>query len=186
MENPKSQQSKALLIEGARSYPEALAALSEFRRTIHTAWRDGLESRLGEVSAAMGLDLEPAQIADYANPDSLRSAEIDGEFAALGLQIKEAAWTLYFYLVWWKGFSANVSIWFKDPAMASAVFTVIKKVQGSYPAGLENKEVFISRSLAPEEAGGIEVVVCEMIQEWCRLWLRVGGLRQFQRRAART
>src|ERR1700687_1137935 len=137
MEIPKNEHSKELLIEGARSYPEALAALSEFRRTIHSAWREGLESRLSEVSTAMGLELEPRQVLDYANPDSLRSAEINGEFAALGLQIKEAAWTFYFYLVWWKGFRATISIWFKDQAMASAVFAEIKKVEGSYPADIE-------------------------------------------------
>lgn len=55
--------------------------------------------------------------------------------------------------------------------------------QGRYPAYFfEAKEVGISRPLSAEEAGDISQLVDELIQEWCRLWVQVGGFAQFQHR----
>lgn len=183
MNNLKQQHVAELLTQGASSYPEALAALAEFRRELCAAWQRGVEQRIADISQAMSLKLSSSQIAAYVNPDSLRSA--DGEFAAIGVSLKNTDWTLYFYTLWWDGLKAGASIWFKDASAARATLTRLKQVKSPLPVAEESKEVYIYKSLEPDDLGRIDETVAELLDDWCRIWTLAGGC-QLQQTPART
>ena len=57
MSVPKDTSTKGLLVAGAGSYPEALAAISEFRREIQTIFRESLSNDLAGLAKAMAIKM---------------------------------------------------------------------------------------------------------------------------------
>src|SRR5689334_18107049 len=100
-----SDDQHALMIAGAKSYPQALAALNEFRRLTVDRCTAAMQNILPDLAAAIGLSLPVRDLFPYTRPDSLSSSEIDGDFGMLGAAIQEAneVWWLGCYLHWCNG-----------------------------------------------------------------------------------
>ena len=180
MTDNQIQSEYALLIEGARSYPQALAALSEFQLLVVDACRKALESELPKISAAMGIKLSRADLAERIRPRKTENP--DGVYASLGVVINRdttEGWRQYYHVVWEKGgLGASSSIWFKDKTLALKVCNNLKKAQPkpTYSIDLdEEKEVYLMRRATPEEMAQLPGILQDLFREWTRLWQRIGG-----------
>lgn len=114
MSESRKQNANELLIEGAKTYPQALAALSEFRRLVVAACEEAFAPGLNDLSKALGLPLPQSQLKPYTNPDSLGASKIDGDFGSLGVKLKEETNQSgqYCYLLWRGGkLYAVVDVW---------------------------------------------------------------------------
>jgi hypothetical protein len=184
MTDYQGQPDSALLREGAKSYPQALAALSEFRNEVMTACRKAVESELASISRTIGVKLSRVDLVDRIEPFSLEKA--DGENASIGLRIKQDSegWRQYFHLIWYKdGLGASSSIWFRDKTLATKVFEALRTAQPNPPYSLdleEEDEVYLMRRITSDEMARLQEILQELNREWVRLWQSVGGLKRCQ------
>jgi hypothetical protein len=183
VKNSKDPITNSLLVAGAESYSEALAAISEFCREVQTLWLSALVSDLAEMSAAMGVALDRAEIKNYAWPDSFVK-NIDGAWAALGAKIdreKKEGWKQLFYLEWEDGRNyVTMLIAFRDPDVAGRVFDHLQKFQKtSKPVIMSHKNgVFIQQEILANRMQDFGKLTRGIDREWIGLWKRAGGLRK--------
>jgi len=143
--------------------------------------RESVVDELGVLSTAMGVKLTEDELIDRARPDKLSS--FDPRNISLGVKIDrigKAGWGLYF-LLWWSKGEANlwVSIWVRDGKLADSIFTAFNKSPSRTLVALESREVYISRTLVPNDAGQLGVILRELIREFSELWTKAGGLNTF-------
>lgn len=166
-----------LLVEGMKSYPKALGALSEFQRIVISAIRESVVGELGSLSTAMGVVLTEKEIIDRVRPSTAGS--FDPKEISLGVKIDrigKSGWSLYFVLWWWKNKpNVSVSIWIRDGKLAESIFTKLASPQEvSASAAMDaGHEIYISRVL--EDAEQIPAVLRELNREFCELWTKAGG-----------
>jgi hypothetical protein len=185
----KNEHGSELLVEGSKSYPQALAALREFRELVWTTVRTAVRNDLNLIAKSLGIEIAASEIATRARPDELGSTEIDGENANLGVVIrreKKEGWNLYYTLCWSveeedAPFYFAASIWFKQSALGDKAYRAIQKTRTSLPVlyeDYENKgsEVIMKRKLASEDMAQLPSVVSEVIREWAKAWSQVGGV----------
>lgn len=181
MTENQSQSEYPLLIEGARSYPQALAAISEFQTQVVAACQEALESELPKISSAMGIALSGKDLLLRIRPR--KTEKPDGVYASLGFLInrdKTEGWRQYYHVVWGKdGLRAASSIWFKDETLATKVSDALKKAQPRLPyfVELEEGEASLMRRATAEEMAQLSRIQQELFHEWTRLWQRIGGLK---------
>jgi hypothetical protein len=170
-----------LLIEGARSYPQALAALNEFQTSVIHSCRTALDSELPKISTAMRIKLSREDLRDRIRP---RKTEIpDGAFAAIGLVINRdtpEGWRQYYHIVWDKDwFGASSSIRFKDKSVAMKVSKALNEAQPKSPYLVhldDEKEACLTRRATAEEMAQLPGILQDLFREWARLWEKIGGL----------
>ena len=181
MTENQSQTEYPLLIEGARSYPQALAALSEFQILVVDACRKALESELPKISTAMGIKLSREDFDVRIRPQKMENS--DGENASLGLRIirDTEGWRQYHHLVWEKdGLGASSAIWFQDKTLAMNVSNALKKAGPKPPYVVDlddSRAAFLMRRVTAEEMAQLPGILQELFREWTRLWQRIGGLK---------
>jgi hypothetical protein len=91
-------------------------------------------------------------------------------------RIAEFGWSLYFVLCWLKSAaSVSVSVWFKDGDLAKSLHNKFSKMPGCV---LEGKEVCISRSVRPDAAEEIPVILRELAGDFSKLCAEAGGLQK--------
>lgn len=165
----------SLLVEGTRSYPEALGALNEFGRLVISKIKTGLSEELGSLSSAVGIRLTENDLADYIRPN--RMGSFDPNNVCLGVKvdrIAESGWSLYFVLFWLKGAACvSVSVWFRDGGLANSLHKTFNKIPGS---ALDGKEVSISRSVMPDAAEEIPIILRELVGDFSKACAKAGGL----------
>jgi hypothetical protein len=182
----KNPSTKGLLAVGARSYPEALAAISEFCREIQAVLRTSLNNDLASLAKAMAIKMEKAEIKNYASPDSF-TKDISGEWAALGVKIdrsKKEGWTQLYFHEWDEGETfVAAKIHFIDGIVAKRVYDRLSKVQSNTSELGFNQwfELFIRREISHQEMDQLGEITGEVIREWSALWRRAGGLKQSMR-----
>jgi hypothetical protein len=171
----------ALLVEGAKSYPPALAALSEFRRLVQAGCRMVLVSNREELAGAMSEDLDSKLIIDHAQPDQL-GAGVDGRSAALGVKLRrKGQWRLYCCLFWRdEQLTARTGIKINNAVVADKVYSALKKQTANHPVNREENDIYISGAVSRDEMTNFAEDLQTVSQEWVGLWQRVGGLKQFQ------
>jgi hypothetical protein len=183
MSDVKEDHKHALLVEGARSYPQALAALSEFRRLVVEECRAALSGQLQNIASAMAVPLSPKDVVPWTRPDSLSASLIDGDSGGLGVKLPGPGfhWGLYTYLTWGAGSLRAVdSIWFKDASWAERTYAAFLRQKPAYPMNLDSKEVMLVRKISAEDMSQLSDILRNLNEEWKRLWKRVGSLKQFQ------
>jgi hypothetical protein len=183
----KNPSTKGLLAAGAKSYPEALAAISEFCREIQTVLRTSLSNDLASLAKAMAIKMEKAQIKNYATPDSF-TKDISGEWAALGVKIdrrnKPEGRTQIYFHEWDEGETfVTAKITFTDRVVAKRVYDRLSKVQRNTSELGFNQwfELFIRREISPQEMDRLGEITGEVNREWSALWKRAGGLKRSMR-----
>ncbi len=173
-------QSEALLKEGARSYPKALLALSEFRRLVQERCCDGMKRHLKEVGEALGVRLERREVKPHAGPSGLDSQDVDGTWANLGakLAVPGSEWTLWDYVFWAEGtIRVYVSLEFPDAEVAERV----QAVTGPYGTSLdsESKEVYLQREVKPDDFSCLDSIIDQVNLDWICVWRKAAGVKQF-------
>src|SRR5271166_1238463 len=121
-------QGTDLLVAGAKFYPQALVAISEYRRNVREAWRAALEFHLAKISKVMGIQLSVDKLIDHAIPATLRSSHVSGDWAQLWLKIRAPQWRIYF-LVEYEEEKTYMWIQLRLPTegKAQAVYEMIEK-----------------------------------------------------------
>jgi hypothetical protein len=183
---PVEPTSNPLLEEGAKSYPQALLALSEFCQQVQAMCCDAMKRHVTELGDALGVPLQAEQVKAYANPSSLSSDGIDGTWAALGARIAHpsgAKCDLYNYIWWWDTPlpSAGISISFADARVAERAWASMQKLGNCdfYEKAEDRSEIYLSRPLKLAQLSQLETILDKMNQEWIALWRKVGGVKQF-------
>lgn len=182
----RNEHSNDFVAAGGRSYPEALAAVNEFRVTVHHLIREIVEQNLKAVGNSMGVELSRNQIEDYAKPFEL-GPSIDWADVNIGVRIKndEPRWRQYFCLGWERGRRySSASILVQDVALAEKIYNAMVNTERNFHIGLDKREVYVTADIKSDEASEIKNSLRTVIQEWIALWKRVGALRRFYSKAA--
>ncbi|MGC9969337.1 MAG: hypothetical protein ABSE56_01985 [Bryobacteraceae bacterium] len=181
---PVQPKSNPLLEEGAKSYPQALLALSDFGQQVQDMCCAAMKRHLTELGDALGLPLQAKQVKPFAGPSSLSSGNIDGTWASLGAKIGRpsgAKCDLWNY-IWWGDdtppLNAVVSLSFADPEVAERAWASMRH-PGSCDFDEDEREIHHSRPLEPADLTQLEAILDEMNREWIALWQKVGGVKQF-------
>jgi len=179
----KDQHTNPLLVEGAKFYPQALVAISEFCRLVQNAWRETISQELRQLEKAMGVGLSAADIKPYTVPEKI-SKPIDGKWVVLGVQLIADDWQQLFYLEWneGQGFGAVAQICFGTSAIAARARAAFERVaQKTYPVfgGDRDKDVFICPEISAPDMDRLTEVTRRVSRDWIRLWREVGGIGQF-------
>ncbi len=186
MSVPKNKSTGGLLIAGARSYPQALAAISEFCREVQTVFRTTLNNEIASIAEAMALRITRAEIKNYAWPESF-TKEIDGEWATLGVKIdrsKKEGWTQSYFQEWYEGEAfVTAQITFIDRTVAKKVYDRLQQIKGkkSRLGFQRGMHIFVTQKISPDEMSRLDKVLGELNQEWTALWKQVGGLKRSMR-----
>ncbi|HET9283063.1 MAG TPA: hypothetical protein VFR24_13975 [Candidatus Angelobacter sp.] len=154
MSDNRQQNANELLIEGAKTYPQALAALSEFRRLVVAACEEAFTPNLSELSKYLGLPLPKNQLKQYTRPDSLGASRIDGDFGSLGVKLVEEAEQSgqYCYLLWRGGkLYGVVDIWVNNKPVSLAIFSAFQKLNPIFELKEESGDVMLMRALQPSD-----------------------------------
>lgn len=173
--------SSALIKEGAKSYPQALAALSEFRDQLLSVTMEVVSERLIEISNSLGIrELARNELRERVKPfDSCP----DGR-AAIGVTIrpKTESWKQYYHFKWEPNrFYFSASIKYPDPGQGLQIGRKFKSLDlgldSRYETGFEpDGEVWILTNLDPENITGLSELLREVVNEWCKAWKKLGGI----------
>jgi hypothetical protein len=176
-------QQNTLLIEGGRSYPKAMLALSQFREMVQDACIAAMKRSLPELIAALGLQLKSQQVKAWDWPDL---DETDGTWAELGAMLKNpggARCTLYNYISWEDAplLRVIVSILFVDAGIAERTWAAVRD-HGTLKKDKDENEINSSRRIDAAGLASLGSTLDEMNSEWIQLWQGVGGVKQFLRK----
>jgi hypothetical protein len=187
--HPGYDQSRLpLLEEGARSYLDALTALTEFQREIRSRWRHTLDTHFREYSEALGVQLRADEILPYASPER----ELQGAKAGLGLKLNISASNAVtcgsYYVVGWElnpdssvRFDAWVSMYFSRQDYCKPLPAAVRSFKPEVPVGLEldqdKNNLWLSTRLIPEEMSSFDEKLGGVMHTWIQFWKRIGGLK---------
>jgi hypothetical protein len=173
-----------LMIEGAKTYPQALAALSEFRNLFVYACREVFEADLTSLSNALGVRISREEILNRLRPDSPDGADAVNAEVGIRVDRRREGWRLYYSLAWWK--TSKPELWvqlivrFTGRDRAAAFCTPLKKAQLKtlYHVGVEGSSVYVSYQMKPEQMSELPRILHGLNQESVRIWRSVGGLKK--------
>jgi hypothetical protein len=180
----KSQDSSnVLLVEGAKSYPRALVALTEFRNLVTNTISGVVSDDLDTLASVLGCELSANDVRARRRPDRIDTVI---KAPSLGIKIEkdEYGWRQYFQVTWWQGnLDAAASIRFlKERERVTSLFRDFKAKQAKLgltgDIGCEADEVWLGRHLRAEEMADLEPTMRGLLADWIRLWSAVGGLKQ--------
>jgi len=173
---------RRLLEEGAASYVPAVSAILTFRELVQSRFRQVLEKRLVEHSAALGVSLDKGQVVEVQT----RTSDWDGRYASLGVEMRNLgvarAWLSYL-LCWELGKDGSwithvgALIWVRKRYQVEQ----LRKVFLPHPPNLTfsdiDKEIWLGERITPAEAGKCDDKLDNLLTIWNELWKRAGGLK---------
>ena len=181
-----------LLEEGTRSYLEATTAIITFEREIQRRCRELLESHIDEYANALQPpeEFDGKEIQDWLSPST---EKFEGVWRSVGAAIQGKRfepfvrwWGTYITLEWEEQECyASIAEWIGGPwAKSDQLFQRLKKLgelvyDDKTKAGLYHnaKNVGICQVLKAEQAGRFEEPLEQLLQQWIKLWKKVGGLK---------
>jgi len=182
----------ALLEEGARSYLEALTALTIFRKDVQSVCRQAIVDRVTEFSQALGVPMFKAEsIVPYATPED----QFNGSSAYIGVKhkISRRRQSIHGFssvstcgLSWepmgqQRWFGCWVGVGFNQREIAERLHAGFQRSKESLPPGIaldaQKNNVSVSRALKPDDMASLTDCLGEVMVEWIRLWREFGGLK---------
>jgi hypothetical protein len=182
----------ALLEEGARSYLEALTAITIFRNEVRATCRQVIESQLTEFLQALGV---PTDQAEPIVPDETPEDQFNGSSAYLAVKHKISrrrtsahgfgcisscglSWEPVGQQRW---FGCYVSVWFNHRELAEQLHAAFQQRDKRLPSGVtlgtQKNNVWLSRALEPADMASLSKHLGEVMGQWIRLWKEFGGLK---------
>lgn len=170
----------SLLIEGMKSYPKALAAITEFVSSVTSTIREVLTEDENDLSDAVGVKITDDGLTNHVRPNRLTGS--GSEDKAVGFRFdrrSETGWSLYFY-VWWSrsGAEFGISLYFNDAQLAASVFNSLAKASGGKCRTQGRRELYFSRPLAMNESSEFKEIVRESVQDFSAVLSKAGGLKK--------
>ncbi len=177
------RQGDELLVEGIRSYLQALVAISEFRRLVEDKFHRAVDERRDSIAASLKVQIGPDAIQPYCFPDK-PGREFRGDWAAIGVRIipievgvcKEHT----YYLGWWRDQAGPVagifaSIRFSERSIAERAMSSLQKT-GMAPPELSKTTISQWRKLEFNDIEQLQERIEKLLGEWCEAWRGAGGL----------
>ena len=171
---------RRLLEEGARSYLNAVSALIAYRQEVQKMCRTVLENCLKDYASALKVRLERSEIAEWP---SLTTWE--GDRWSLGVKVLRKKITPA--IRWWVthcclsyDIDAGLHCWIGERFSNNQIATVLFRKFHPLNTKVERdgNELGIRRSLKVEEVCNLEVCLEGIVQEWIKLWKKVGGIKK--------
>lgn len=184
MKHANKRPEHLLMIEGAKSYPQALAALGEFRNLVVYACREAFEADLTSLSNALGVRISREEILNRVRPDSPDGADAVNAEVGIRIDRRREGWRLNYSLAWWKTSKPELRVQlivrFTGRDRAAAFYAPLEKVKRKtlYQVGVEGSSVYVKYQMNPEQMSGLPRILHELNQECVRLWQAVGGLKK--------
>src|SRR6266568_54774 len=173
-----------LFTKGTTLYPRALATIDEFIRQARRRWSEAVEDTLNEINTASGTSVNSEPFKDYLVPAKLFDGSKRTEIR-LGVQIcpkKEEGWNQLFYLYWdldgaeKEHLKIAVSTNFRSKGRAKVAYDALPKALKARLLYDGYTEIYMSRSISPDETARIDELLRETIRKWCAAWRDVGDL----------
>ena len=175
---------RLLLEEGARSYLDAISALIEFQKEVQKKCRSVMQRHIKDYGAALKIPLRPSDIQDAAWP---KLEKWEGDYWHLGVSIVRrdipgVRWWEGYYCLGFEapnpGFCCWIGEWYPRK-MATHLFRKFRRFHPKASMEVEDgKTIWINQRLKPEETSGFEEKLEELLEEWIRLWTKVGGIKE--------
>jgi hypothetical protein len=175
-----------LLEEGSRSYVDAVTAIIEYQSQVQKKCRLVTERHLDEYSAALNLKDRDRLTIDEIQPHAFPAIDKwEGDRWSLGVQIVR---TNIPGVSWWGAYCAldyNVEYglfcwvgeWLSPKRCAVTLAQKLRTFQSIY-LDVEGYNVGVSEGVEPSQVASCENVLEKLMEEWIRLWSKVGGIRE--------
>jgi len=178
----KTTERSELIKAGAKSYPQAFAALCEFCRMTANMLRLSVEQNLGQMSKSMALGtLSPSDLRGRANPSSIHpdAQASDGIEAKIGFTLwGDPVWRQYYFVTWGKnGLSLSASIKFLKNSDANDKVSTALHAHGFEKKIYHNSNrVGIFCTINPDELVDLPKHMNALLIDWSTFWNSVGGI----------
>ncbi|MFZ0319270.1 MAG: hypothetical protein WAL56_09100 [Candidatus Sulfotelmatobacter sp.] len=169
----------SLLIEGMKSYPKALAAITEFVSSVISTIREVLTEDENGLSNAVDVKITDEGLIDYLRPSRLSGSGSEDKLMGVRFDKRpEMGWSLYFYLWWSPAAEFGISLYFNDAQLAALAFNSLAKASGGKCRTQGSRELYFSRPLAMNDSGEFREIVRESVQDFSAVLSRAGGLKK--------
>jgi hypothetical protein len=175
----------SLLIEGLKSYPRALAAITEFVSSVTASIREVLTEDENNLSDAVGVKIMDEGLIDYVRPSRLTASGSDDKL--IGVRFDkgpEMGWSLYFYVWWSRVAEFGISLYFNDAQVAASVLNSLAKASGGKCQTWGSRELYFSRPLAINESSEFKETVRESVQDFAAVLSKAGGLKELAKQTS--
>jgi hypothetical protein len=174
---------RQLLEEGVRSYLDAVTALIEFQKEVQSKCRRVLEKHVDDYSAALKLK-EPLRKADIKPFVWPKFEKWDGKSWSIGAY---AARRNIFGINYWEAVSAleyeteaGLLCWTGElyyPVKLAG--NLGRRIHRLNPKVLvDGQYCYLQHDLQNEEAATFDTPLEALLQQWIRLWKKVGGMKE--------
>ena len=180
--------SSELLIEGLRSYRQALVAMEEFCLVVEGIFREAVKK--SPIRECMEIRFQADSIKSYRRPDKVKGAS-SHKRVALGVSIPGEGFEKHTYSLEWnrdqdsEEFTRSivVSISFSELEAAGRVLLALQRELPNEELGLVRQKVYLSKELPmsdlEQRIERLPSLIDAQIGKWCEAWKRVDGLPNF-------
>jgi hypothetical protein len=179
-----------LLEEGSHSYVDAVTAIIEYQSQVQKKCRLVTEGHLDEYSAALDLkDRDRLRIDDIQRVALPAIDKWEGDWWSLGVRIVrtnipgvrwwEAYCTLDYNVEY--GLYCWVGEWLSPKKCAVTLAQKLPTFHPKFDLDLEGNYVGVSEGVEPSQVASCENALKKLMNEWIRLWSKVGGTREVVR-----
>lgn len=167
-----------LLIEGMKSYPKALAAITEFVSSLTSTMREVLTEDENDLSDAIGVKITDEGLTDYVRPSRLSGSGSEDKVIGVRFDKRpEMGWSLYLYVWWSRAAELAISLYFTDAQVAASVLNSLAKASGG-KCQAAGRELYFSRPLAINESSDFKEIVRESVQDFSAVLSEAGGMKK--------
>jgi hypothetical protein len=176
-----------LLEEGSRSYVDAVTAIIEYQSQVQKKCRLVTEGHLDDYSAALNLKDRDRLRIDEIQPHAIPAIDKwEGDQWSLGVRIVR---TNIPGVSWWGayctldynvkyGLFCWVGEWLSPKRCAVTLAQKLRTFQSKIYLDVEGNNVGVSEDVEPSQVAFCENVLEKLMEEWIRLWSKVGGIRE--------
>ena len=175
---------EGLIREGMVSYPEAVVALREFQRIVQDRCEQVVSDRLGELSKAMGVELDEKDIDDYPTLGRQTQVGWEGEAVWLCVRLVLKVGTLYFGVRWNldKSASSKISvaaiIGLPDRRAYDMALPKFKKTPDVLvEAEPRDREVWLTEQVPVKDAHLFQTYLNDVLTKFIGAWQKIGGVK---------
>lgn len=169
-----------LLIEGMKSYPKALAAMTEFVSSLISTIREVLTEEGSGLSNSVGVKITDEGLVDYLRPSRLSGSGSEDKLIGVRFDKRpEMGWSLYFYVWWSPAAEFGISLYFNDAQLATSAFDSLAKVSGGKCRTEGSRGLYFSRPVAMNESSEFKEIVRGSVQDFSTVLSKAGGMKKF-------
>jgi hypothetical protein len=173
----------SLIIEGMKSYPQALAAVTEFVSSVASTIREVVTDDESDLSDALGVKITDESLTDYVRPNRLTGSGSEDKLIGVRFDKRpEMGWSLYFYVWWSRTAEFGISLYFNDAQVAASVSNSLAQIPGGKCLSAGSRELYFSRPLAMSESNEFKEIVKAGVQDFSAALNKAGGFKKLSKK----